>query len=261
LDLLDADKITAALTPAAQAVLAQLQVLNTVDSTNTALAKGNYGSGTAMLAEQQTAGRGRRGRVWVSPLAANVYLSVRWHFSAGIASLEGLSLAVGVVIADALAELGIADIQLKWPNDVWWQGQKLGGVLVEVGGDVQGDCYAVVGVGLNVAMPAHGGQDIDQAWVDLAAAGYRSGRNLLASRLLSHLLLLLSRYQAQTFGAYRQHWLARNALAGLPVVVSGEQALVGTVVGLSENGGLQVQTAQGLHLVAGGEITVRRHDS
>ena len=261
LDLLSVEKITEALSPQAQAVLGQLLVVNSVDSTNTALATGNYLNGTVMLAEQQTAGRGRRGRTWVSPLAANVYLSVRWHFSAGIASLEGLSLAVGVVIADALAELGIADIQLKWPNDIWWQGQKLRGVLVEVAGDVQGDCYAVVGLGLNVTMPADVAPSIDQRWVDLAAAGYCAGRNPLAGTLVSHLLVLLSQYQAQGFAAYRQPWLARNALAGLPVVVSGAQALTGIVAGLSENGGLQLRTAQGLLVVAGGEVTVRRHDS
>ena len=257
LDLLSADLIQQYMSEAGRAILSRLDVLPQTASTNTTIAGPDYSCGAAVLAEQQTAGRGRRGRVWVSPLAANIYLSVRWHFTEGIACLEGLSLAVGVVLAEALAALGVPDVELKWPNDLWVGGKKLGGVLVEIGGDVNGDCHAVIGVGLNVAMPAAGGVDIDQAWVDLAGLGYRAGRNPLAAALIEQLLLMLASYQNKGFGAYREAWLLRNALAGKPVFTTGAQVVQGTVVGLTEGGGLVVQTKEGQQVLNGGEVSVK----
>jgi BirA family biotin operon repressor/biotin-[acetyl-CoA-carboxylase] ligase len=257
LDLLNPDLIQQYL-PASTAVhLSQLEVLPQTTSTNTAIAGEGYSCGAVVLAELQTAGRGRRGRAWVSPLASNIYLSIRWHFTQGITCLEGLSLAVGVVLADALASLGVADIELKWPNDIWVGGKKLGGVLVEIGGDVNGDCYAIVGVGLNVAMPSESAAGIDQAWVDLTSIGYRAGRNPLAAALIDSLLQMLSSYQAKGFGAYRDDWLLRNALAGVHIETSGAQSIQGTVVGLTAGGGLIIRTAAGEQVLNGGEVSVR----
>ena len=257
LDLLQPELILQYLPAASAALLSKLDVLEQTTSTNTAIASADYTCGAVVLAEQQTAGRGRRGRVWVSPLASNIYLSVRWHFTQGIACLEGLSLAVGVVLADALASLGVPGVELKWPNDIWVEGKKLGGVLVEIGGDVNGDCHAIIGVGLNVAMPAESAAGIDQAWVDLASMGYCAGRNPLTAALIDHLLQMLASYQAQGFGAYRDAWLQRNALAGMEVSASGAQSMQGVVVGLTAGGGLIVRTASGEQVLNGGEISVR----
>jgi BirA family biotin operon repressor/biotin-[acetyl-CoA-carboxylase] ligase len=257
IDLLDQSRILAGLTPTAQARLGPLEVQNQIPSTNSALLSGAYGNGAVMLAEQQTAGRGRRGRAWVSPLGANIYCSIRWHFSAGIACLEGLSLAVGAVLVDALAELGVADVMLKWPNDLWLQGKKLGGVLVEVGGDAHGECYAVVGVGLNVSMPKNAALAIDQAWTDLESEGYSICRNQVAATLINHLLLLLSDYQTRGFSGYRERWLASNALADTWVTVTGAEQKTGQVIGLSETGALLLQGAAGVEVISGGEVSVR----
>ncbi len=259
-DLLSADDIKQALIPAASDAVKQLDVLTQIDSTNTEIARAHYTHGAVLLAERQTAGRGRRGRAWVSPVAANLYLSIRWGFSGGIASLEGLSLAVGVVLAEALSDLGVSGVELKWPNDLWVQGKKLGGILIEIGGDVNGDCHAIVGVGLNVKMPSKLTEKIDQAWVDLAALGYRSGRNQLAASVVNKLVGLLSDYQQVGFGGYRAQWLERNALAGRPVSVSGSQSLQGVVSGVTVSGGLLLVNDAGEHVVNGGEVSVRPHD-
>lgn len=258
IDLLDTESINAQLSLAARHCVSTLQVVQQIGSTNSALAMGEYGAGAVMLAEQQTAGRGRRGRSWISPLASNIYLSVRWHFNQGIASLEGLSLAVGVALAEALVFHGIDDVQLKWPNDLWLKGKKLGGVLVEIGGDVNGDCYAIVGVGLNIAMPKAVAQGIDQPWIDLASAGVTDSRSAIAASLISHLVVLLSGYQAKGFAGYKNAWLARNALEGQSVSVTGAAQLLGRVVGLSESGGLVLQTSAGEQVINGGEVSVRK---
>lgn len=261
IDLLDADAIGATLSPLVASLLGGLQVLQQIDSTNSYLLKGDFGLGEVVLAEQQTAGRGRRGREWVSPLASNVYLSVRWHFSAGMASLEGLSLAVGVVIAEALESLGVQGVELKWPNDVWVQGRKLAGVLVEAGGDVSGECFAVVGVGINVKMPSNLDAAINQPWIDLAELGFSAGRNRLASELISGLVGLLANYEQVGLRVYAPRWEARNALKGRQVATQGAVALTGVVAGISPVGGLLIQTAAGVKEIVGGEVSVRASEA
>lgn len=260
IDLLDHSSILAGLTSVAQARLGVLEVEAQIPSTNSALLGGAYGNGAVMLAEQQTAGRGRRGRAWVSPLGANMYCSMRWHFSAGITCLEGLSLAVGVALVDALRELGVVDVMLKWPNDLWLKGKKLGGVLVEVGGDAHGECYAVVGVGLNIAMPKNAALAIDQAWIDLASEGYFLSRNRVAAAIINHLLALLSDYQTKGFSAYRERWLAANALADTWVAVTGAEQKTGRVIGLNDTGALLLQSDGGVEVISGGEVSVRACD-
>lgn len=257
IDLLNASDIQAQLSLPARHCVSDLRVVQQVDSTNNVLMAQAYGNGAVMLAEQQTAGRGRRGRTWISPLASNVYLSVRWHFSQGIASLEGLSLAVGVALAEALAFHGVADVQLKWPNDLWLRGKKLGGVLVEIGGDVNGDCYAIVGVGLNICMPSDVAKNIDQPWIDLASVGVQESRSAIAASLISHLMVLLSGYQTHGFAYYKESWLKRNVLANQEVSVMGAENLSGKVIGLSDSGGLILLTNTGEQVVNGGEVSVR----
>ncbi|MGI9295270.1 MAG: biotin--[acetyl-CoA-carboxylase] ligase, partial [Pseudomonadales bacterium] len=156
IDLLDAASITAGMTTLSRNLLSRLDVRETVGSTNAeAMAQiaAGCGSGYVCTAEQQSAGRGRRGRQWVSPYARNLYISAVWEYSQGAAVLEGMSLAVGVVVARALKACGVAPVQLKWPNDVLHEGAKLGGILLEMTGDAAGACQVVVGIGLNVSMP------------------------------------------------------------------------------------------------------------
>ena len=132
----------------------ELEIFQSIDSTNRYArerAEAEAISGAVVLAENQTAGRGRRGKTWVSPFAANLYMSIVWDFDQGAESLQGLSLAVGVGVRRTLVELGLQDVQLKWPNDIYIGGKKLGGILLEMIGDPNGRCTVIIGIGLNVS--------------------------------------------------------------------------------------------------------------
>lgn len=238
-----------------------IDIWSELDSTNAQLLRdGTAVSGQVCLAERQTAGKGRRGRTWHSPYGRNLYLSIAWHYHQGVAVLEGLSLAVGVVLAETLQDFGLDTVQLKWPNDLLCQGQKLGGILIEVGGDVSGECKVVVGVGLNVAMSDLSDIDasIDQPWTDLKSAGLKVNRNTLCARFLARLIPLLQSFPEQTFSVYRQRWQALNAHQGARVVLSGPgRAVPGEVLGVDERGGLRLLTGQGEQCFSGGEISLR----
>lgn len=265
LELLSTDVIKQQLSLEAEKLLQQLDVFSTIDSTNAeALRNVHGGSGYVCTAELQTAGRGRRGRGWVSPFAKNIYLSLGWTFNGGAPQLEGLSLAVGVVIADVLKAYGFDDVQLKWPNDVLWRERKLAGVLLEMTGDVAGVCHVVVGIGLNVAMPVNAATTIGQPWADLEAirrdtgAPKAVGRNALISELLSQLLPLLRDYPAHRFAAYRSRWEALNAHAGKIVELHTPNSIIsGVLLGVSDAGALRLLTQNEEKIFYGGEVTVR----
>lgn len=262
-ELLAADAIASGLSAQGRALLGELVIQPIVDSTNAeALRRLETGAlaGLACTAELQTAGRGRRGRPWVSPFGRNLYLSLAWEYEGGAAALEGLSLAVGVAVANALERQGISGIQLKWPNDMLVGGAKLGGVLLEMVGDASGRCQVVVGVGINVRMPDNAAVGIDQAWTDLQqlAGDALPGRNRLLATLLNELLPLLSEFAATGFGPWREAWMSRDAFAGIPVVISsGSHQQAGVARGVDQRGALQLETTLGLQPVFGGEISLR----
>jgi BirA family transcriptional regulator, biotin operon repressor / biotin---[acetyl-CoA-carboxylase] ligase len=264
LDLLDANVVRAALVERSRALLTRLDILDTVDSTNTEVTRwlGHSGSsGLVCCAEQQTAGRGRRGRQWVSPYAGNLYLSLLWEFNQGAAALEGLSLAVGVAVARALRACEVPAVQLKWPNDVLYDRAKLGGILLEMSGDAAGSCRVVIGIGLNVAMPQSAAGAIDQAWTDIRSICAQSppSRNRLLAALLDELLPLAADFEQHGFARWRDEWLALDAFAGTSVVLhTGSGQLAGVARGVDERGALRLETTTGVQAVYGGEISLRR---
>lgn len=262
-ELLEAARVREGLSPRSQALLGELVIEPVLDSTNAEalrrLAAGS-GPGFCCSAELQTAGRGRRGRPWVSPFARNLYLSLTWEYEGGAAALEGLSLAVGVAVVRALEGLGASGLQLKWPNDLLYQGAKLGGVLLEMVGDASGRCQVVLGVGINVHMPEAVAGAIDQSWTDLrrAAGDGLPGRNRLLAALLDHLLPLLGGFGATGFAPWREAWIALDAFADAPVVISsGQFRKAGIARGVDDRGALQLETSLGLQPVYGGEISLR----
>lgn len=262
IELLAAAAISAAVLPAVRPLLSSIEVHPQVDSTNRqALLRAQDGAqnGHAILAEHQFAGRGRRGRVWVSPFASNLYLSVVWGFDGGASALEGLSLAVGVAIARALSAMGVPEIGLKWPNDVYWQGRKLGGILLEMVGDAAGRCQVVVGVGINVNMPRQAQQAIDQPWCDLnTASGHTISRNQLAAQILSHLLPVLSEFERDGFSVFQAEWSSLDCIVGKPVVLHmGERMLLGMAAGVGDTGALAIDTDAGRQWFHGGEVSLR----
>lgn len=243
----------------------QCVVYSQLDSTNERVLQriraGESGHGYACLAELQTAGRGRRGRQWQSPYGRNVYLSLGWRFERGVAAMEGLSLAIGVAVCRALDKNFSLKAELKWPNDVLLAGRKLGGILLEVAGDLSGECYVVAGVGLNVSMPSAAAQAIDQPWIDVASCIESEGpieRNQLAAALLFELSCVLSDYEQRGFAAYKNEWKMRCPHIGASVQLSSHSnTLVGEMVGVDDTGALLLLVDGELKPYSGGELSLR----
>lgn len=263
LELLDSSQVVRQLSLDAKSHLTDFILLGQVDSTNTialnSIQEGGS-SGYVVVAEQQSAGRGRRGRQWVSPYGCNIYCSAVWQFQSGAAALEGLSLAVGLAVARALGQVGVERVELKWPNDVLCQGRKLAGILLEMVGDAAGHCHVVVGIGINVSMSqAAGNWGIDQPWIDATtASGASVSRNRLLSRLLSELLPLLSEFERKGFSAFRQAWSELDAMFGKDVCLHmGGQTVFGRAAGVGESGALAIDTAAGRQWFNGGEVSLR----
>ncbi|WP_045757152.1 bifunctional biotin--[acetyl-CoA-carboxylase] synthetase/biotin operon repressor [Xanthomonas albilineans] len=261
LELLDVQAIRAGLVPAAHEELASLEVAWTLVSSNTTLlARPIPAHGCeVLLAERQTGGRGRRGRVWASPLAAHLYLSVARGFQGGLGRLGGLSLAAGVAVAEALHAAGFAKVGLKWPNDLLADGCKLGGLLVEGGGEFAGPARAVIGLGLNVRMPAASAAAIDQPWTDLTTlAAATVSRNAIAAVVVSHLLPALALFDAQGLAPFLPRYAALDLLAGRAVRIDdGGVAREGVALGLAEDGALRVAFADGERPLHAGDVSVR----
>jgi len=254
----DEARIRAGIGADAQVLLAELLILDRVDSTNAELMRrsGEPGRALVCLAEQQTAGRGRRGRSWQSPPGSNLYLSVSWHFDAGASVMVGLSLAVGVALCGALESLGVDGLALKWPNDLLRGGRKLAGTLIELQGDAAGPCRAIVGTGVNVRMPPEVARSIDQPWADLSDLDLC--RSELAAAFLDRLLPLLAGFAAAGFAPWRERWETRHVYAGARVRIVGAGAdLAGTAVGVDDRGALLLQTASGVQAIHGGEVSLR----
>lgn len=260
--LLDLGAIQAGLSaPIADAIVWQL--LDSVDSTNAELmrqlAVSNDRRIRICLAEQQTSGKGRRGRDWVSPFAQNIYLSMAVPFSDGAQKLEGLSLLVGLVLVETLEACGFEGCGLKWPNDVLLDNRKLAGILVEIAGDLTSDCVAVIGVGVNVLMK-HPESLIEQAWTSLLLArqGGELDRNRLVTEFVRRLVAAIEVFRATGFGSYVAAWEQRDAWRGLPVQVqAGNSSWNGLAMGVDNRGALRLETAQGELLLHGGEVSLR----
>ena len=264
LELLDADAIRAALRDAAR--LHRLEVLFEVDSTNTRLLERPgppLGFADAALAEVQNAGRGRQGRRWISPFGASLALSLGWTFSDAERVDSTLSLAVGVAVCRALGGLGARGMRLKWPNDVWFEDRKLGGVLVEtrMGG---GTAQAVVGIGLNLHLSAESRRQIgtlpgtpELAALDTACPSPLS-RNALAAALLTELLSMLPLFERHGFAAFRDEWRSLDALRGRPARVQlAEGAVEGIACGVDEDGGLLLEHGGNVEKFIAGEASLR----
>jgi BirA family biotin operon repressor/biotin-[acetyl-CoA-carboxylase] ligase len=265
IDLLDAGAIRDALPAPVAASIARLDVAWSLDSTNSELLRrGAPARGVdVLLAERQTGGRGRRGRTWQSPLGANLYLSVSRAFDGGLARLGGLSLVAGIAAAEALHALGVRAVALKWPNDlVVADGpglRKLGGLLVEGGGEHGGPVSAVIGLGLNVSMPKATAARIDQPWADLAGLGAAPARSALAAALLAHLVPALAQFDRAGFAPFAPRWEALDALRGrdADLLVHERRERV-RVLGLGEGGALRVRAADGgMRDVHAGEVSLR----
>lgn len=269
LELLTRVAIESHLESEAKQLVAQLEVYDQLSSTNThlsELARQGGSSGSICFAEQQTAGKGRRGRYWVSPFGHNIYLSILWRFQGGPAAIAGLSLAMGVAVVRALRGLGVSEVGLKWPNDIYWRQRKLAGILIEVSGESSGPCHAVIGLGLNVYLSREQGAEIEQEWVDLQQIEGGSVpfmRNQLAGALLNQLLPALASYEAASFKHYIDEWRTYDCMKGKQASVYMEkQMFSGTVAGIDDQGLLLLTQHDGqVRAFASGEVSFRSHVS
>ncbi len=271
MDRLHADAIRAAMTSSQALRVGRLECIASVDSTNAELLRRGTEQTdlSVLIADTQTAGRGRRGRAWQSPPGANLYLSLYRRSTRQPRELGGLSLAVGVACAEALHALGYFEIRLKWPNDLLARGRKLGGVLIELM-----PASVVIGLGLNVRMPvaaagilphaalahpcAAAAEVIDQAWTDLATLGATPARNPIAAAVLDHLLPALDLFEADGLEPFRQRWQALDAYADQEVrVQDGMEQFAGRALGIAPDGGLRVQLPQGERVFHSADVSLR----
>lgn len=241
-----------------------LQILDEVTSTNTYLMQQKgIAHATCVAAHIQTQGKGRRGRTWISQLGASLTFSLLWRFQCGAAALSGLSLAVGVALIRALNALGMNDAQLKWPNDVLVNGNKLAGILIELQGDLEGPSAAVIGVGVNLNLPKNVLDSIDQPAIDLAHVSAKSiNQSELLGVILKHLADVLSGFETHGFIGLRDEWLRYHAYENKPVrmLLPNGTAINGTVKSVADDGILLVETALGLQRFSAGEISLRGAD-
>jgi len=260
--LLDAERISQAIPDLGWPVAVE----PSVDSTNAEIFR-RLGAGArapfVLLAERQTAGRGRRGRVWVSPFADNLYCSVVLRVDGGMSQIEALSLTVGLAVVKALQACGVKSAQLKWPNDVLVEGRKISGILLELAGDPADVCHVVIGIGINVNMAEAPGA-VDQPWTSVRqCVGRMVDRNDLAAVLLLQLRDCLSVHWQHGFAGLREEWEALHAWRGRSVALTaGSNAIQGVVLGVDERGAIRLSVDGVERAYSGGELSLRlQHDS
>jgi BirA family biotin operon repressor/biotin-[acetyl-CoA-carboxylase] ligase len=260
LELLERERILAAATVSG---IEGIDVFLEVDSTNNWLreqALKGAPSGTVCVSEIQSAGRGRRGRSWVSPFAANLYLSLLWRSASGAAALGGLSLVTGIAVLRALRSFGIEDAGLKWPNDILAADAKLAGILIDVLGESNGPCAVIVGIGVNVSMPRDAVAAIDQPWTDLQQLAGDTGisRNDLAARLLDEVMPAIEAFDAAGLQPFLDEWRRYDLVSGREVdLLLPNERITGTACGIDGGGALLVDTTNGRRRFASGELSVR----
>jgi BirA family biotin operon repressor/biotin-[acetyl-CoA-carboxylase] ligase len=265
IELLDAARIGAQVAETRTANLRNLELLFEVDSTNTRLLAAPappLGSADVCISELQHAGRGRLGRRWIAPFGAGVAMSVGWSFSDAARSLPALSLGVGVAVSRALSRAGAVGAQLKWPNDIWFQDRKMGGVLIELRAEALGPAHVVIGIGVNVVLPPGSRQQIEASGVAVAAVEDACealpSRNLVAGAILDELLSMLLQYERHGFGAFRDAWSALDALNGRPAQISvGDNVVSGLARGVDAEGALLLDSGDRIQRFVSGEASLR----
>ena len=237
-----------------------VSVLPVIDSTNQYLLDRlpNLSSGDACIAEYQQAGRGRRGRKWFSPFGANLYLSMYWRLEQGPAAAIGLSLVIGIVMAEVLHELGADRVRVKWPNDLYLQDRKLAGILVELIGKTGDAAQIVIGAGINLAMRRVEEDVVNQGWINLQEAGIKIDRNQLAVRLINELRQALMTFEQEGLASFLNRWEKLDNFIHRPVkLIIGEKEIAGISRGIDEQGALLLEQHGVIKPWIGGEISLR----
>lgn len=244
----------------AQLEQGRLAVIPVIDSTNQYLLDRmeTLQSGDACVAEYQQAGRGRRGRQWISPFGVNLYLSMYWRLEQGPAAAIGLSLVIGIVLAEVLKELGADGVRVKWPNDIYLNDRKLAGILVELTGKTGDAAQIVIGTGINLAMNARSAGDINQGWINLQEAGVTVDRNQLAASIVNKMRIALTHFERDGLAPFVERWARLDNFIDRPVkLLIGDREILGIARGIDQQGGLILEQDGVRKSWVGGEISLR----
>ncbi|CAM8319317.1 bifunctional biotin--[acetyl-CoA-carboxylase] ligase/biotin operon repressor BirA [Klebsiella michiganensis] len=238
----------------------RVTVLPVIDSTNQYLLDrlSELQSGDACVAEYQQAGRGRRGRKWFSPFGSNLYLSMYWRLEQGPAAAIGLSLVIGIVIAEVLQSLGADKVRVKWPNDLYLQDRKLSGILVELTGKTGDAAQIVSGAGINLMMRRVESDVVNQGWISLQEAGISIDRNTLAACLIKELRAGFKLFENEGLAPYLTRWEKLDNFINRPVkLIIGDKEIFGISRGIDAQGALLLEQDGVVKPWIGGEISLR----
>lgn len=239
-----------------------IEVHNLIDSTNSYLLRrlpNQLSQGQVCLAEFQSAGRGRRGRQWISPFGSHIYMSMYWYLEQGLSAAMGLSLVAALAVSDAIYDLTNIQVQLKWPNDVYLDGVKLAGILIDLEGQALEPSHSVIGIGLNLNMPAQAAEKIDQHWTDLQSHSKKTiDRNALCTKLIHYLLKRLEQHENLGLAVMLEEWHAQDFYLNKRVkLITGERITKGICRGVNGQGALMLETDGQTKPVYGGEVSLR----
>lgn len=241
------------------------EVVPIIDSTNQYLLdhQNELMSGDAVVAEYQSAGRGRRGRQWFSPFGSNLYLSMFWRLEQGPSAVIGLSLVIGIVMAEVLHKLGTEGVKVKWPNDLYRNDKKLAGILVELTGKAGDSANIVIGIGINLAMSNPDADVVNQQWINLYEDNTKGiDRNLLSAELIKALRKGLAQFEQEGFAPFMARWDALDNFINRPVkLLIGNREIKGIARGIDDRGALLLEREGRIEAFIGGEISLRADNS
>jgi len=243
-------------------VIPEVEVHSLIDSTNSYLLRrlpNQLSQGQVCLAEFQSAGRGRRGRQWISPFGSQIYLSMYWYLEQGLSAAMGLSLVTALAVSDAVYDLTDIQVQLKWPNDVYLDGVKLAGILIDLEGQALEPSHSVIGIGLNLNMPEEAAAKIDQKWTDLQShSEHKVDRNALCSKLIHYLLKRLHQHQNEGLAIMLEEWHTQDFYLNKRVkLLTGERVTKGICRGVNGQGALMLEIDGQIKPIYGGEVSLR----
>ncbi|MCH7425083.1 bifunctional biotin--[acetyl-CoA-carboxylase] ligase/biotin operon repressor BirA [Shewanella xiamenensis] len=215
-------------------------------------------SGDVCVAEYQSAGRGRRGRIWVSPYGHHLYFSQFWSFPQGMAQAMGLSLVVACSLVEVLKSFGVDNIGVKWPNDIYLNYKKLAGILIEMSGQADSECQLIIGIGVNMAMSEDQGKGIDQPWSDLSSLTDMPNKTDLVIALHKQLKRDIQLFEREGLAAFKTRWQQADLFHGKEIrLLMGENHVDGICRGIDEQGAVLLEAADGIQAYIGGEISLR----
>ena len=247
----------------AEQSISEVQIFDEIDSTNSEALRQIQSGATEnrlVVAGSQTAGRGRRGRQWLSPQNAGMYISLTRGFSLEASALQSLSLVTAISVVEALHELGAVKLALKWPNDVLYEKKKLAGILLELQ-QKQAARFLVFGIGVNIDLPAESIAAIDRPVVDLhSIVGELPAPEALLAALLNQLCRNLNDYERNGFSSFSRRWNELDCYRLSDIVIqNGESRIIGKSLGVGTDGSLLVQTSSGTQSITSGEIFPSLH--